>query len=660
MPGWRAAAVGTVGTILLGTWVIIAPQVTVPGGNVGWYVAAAMVPSLLVSVLLVARLPGAAVTRVVATMTLCNLALTANDALRLWQAEHGGPPFVHDTPGLAVVLWVGTLPLLPVLLVVFPDGVPRRGLWRAVFYAQVVALAVAVPVLADQGDGVVIPSLAAAGTFAGMFLLLSGLARTVSLVRLWWRSEGERRQQVFPFVVVAGVVAGSYAVGGLIFLLTGSTGPEGTPAAGVLYAFTAGGLPAAIGLSVLRHRLYGVEIVVNRVIVAALLSATLFGVYGATVTAVTAVAGGDEGLRWGPLLAAGVTVAALGPLYRLSRTTVDQLMFGDRDRPDQALRNLAAQLGQTVDPLEIPQTIVDAVARALRLPFVALDRQTSTGLVRAASRGTEPAPGRVLDYPIWYSGERLGTLLVTPRTGQDAVTAADRAVLADLAVQAGPALYAGRLALELADSRERLRQGHLDERAHLRRALHDGLSPTLSGIAIAAAAARGRDPADPTVPRLLARIEKEAGAGATSLRALLEGLRPPGLTELGLVAAIEQRAGELADAAGLPFKVRADEPLPALDPEVEQTAYIVAVEGMVNVARHAEATWCHVTLANEGHRIRVQVADDGRGFHIDACDGDGLRSARERIGACGGAFAVRSAPGGGAVLDARLPTWAGT
>jgi signal transduction histidine kinase len=193
--------------------------------------------------------------------------------------------------------------------------------------------------------------------------------------------------------------------------------------------------------------------------------------------------------------------------------------FGDRDRPDEALRNLAARLGETVDPLEVPQTVVETVARALRLPFVALDRQTSTGPVRAASRGSEPTPGRVVVYPIGYGGERLAALLVAPRAGEDTVTAADRAVLADLAAQAGPALYAGRLAQELADSRERLRQGRLDERAHLRRALHDGVSPTLSGIAIAAAAARGRDPADPAVRRLLTRIEEEAGAGATSLRA---------------------------------------------------------------------------------------------------------------------------------------------
>ena len=105
-------------------------------------------------------------------------------------------------------------------------------------------------------------------------------------------------------------------------------------------------------------------------------------------------------------------------------------------------------------------------------------------------------------------------MLVAPRVGQESLNATDQSLLADLAVQAGPALYAGRLVDELVDSRERLRLGRLEERATLRRALHDGMSPTLAGIAIAAAAARVRDPTDPAVQRLLMRIEEEASEGS--------------------------------------------------------------------------------------------------------------------------------------------------
>lgn len=657
---WRAGLVGGLGAALLVTWIVLSPQVAVPADNVGWYVVGVMAPCLLVTVLLVARLPGAAVTRVVTIMTLCHLALVANDAVRGWRAAHGGPPYDHMDPTMwAELIWLGTLPLLPILLVVFPDGVPRSGMWRTVFRAQIIALAALVLVLvaqtADPPSNWAFPVAVAAGGV----LVSTGVVRGASLVRLWWRSDGDRRTQLLPFVIVAGLLAALYGVGGLLLATTGTSRSVGSAVIdGLMYAFIIGGLPIALGVSVLRHRLYGIEIVVNRVAVAAMVSVVLAGVYGAIVVGASAVAGGG-GFRWPSLLAAAMTVAALAPVHRLARAGVDRIMFGDRDRPDRVLRRLALQLGETVDPLEVPPTVVDTVGAALQLPFVALDLEVPGGTVRAASRGSEPVAQRLVTYPIAYGGQPLGELVVAPRAGEDVLAGPDRRVLTHLTAQAGPALYAGRLITELGESRERLRRGRLDERARLRRALHDGISPTLSGIAMAAAAARAREPPDPTVARLLRRIEEEAGSGAGTLSALLAGLRPPGLEELGLVGAIEERAAELVETTGLTVDVRSDGPMPALDPDVEQAAYLITVEAMANVARHAAATHCDVSLANGEGVLRLTVTDDGRGMPSVPREGDGLRSARERAVACGGALTVHTAPGGGVQLSARLPAWAG-
>jgi two-component system, NarL family, sensor kinase len=665
-PQVRAAGVGAAGAGLLGIWTVIAPQVVAPPGVATWYVAAAMVPCLLVSVLLIARLPGAAITRVVTALTLCNLGGLVVESLLLWHSAHGGPAFSHTSSAAlsgewavlaAVPFWAGTLPLLPVLLVVFPDGVPARGWWRYVFFGQMLSLAVMLPVLVDQADGVTTGWLVAAGAVAGVFILTSGMARTVALVQMWWRSRGELRRQMRPLVVVAAILATFYAVVGTITLSMGGFGDDGSLVAGLTYAFIIGGLPTAIGISVLRHRLYDIEVAVNRVAVTSFLSVMLFGVYIATVTAASRIADGGARLSWGPLLAAATTVAAVGPLYRLSRQSVNQVMFGDRDRPDRALRQLAARLGETVDPLNVPQTLVDEVARALRLPFVALDRETEAGPVRAAARGAAPDGGRIVTYPIEFGELRLAVLSVAPRSGEDNLSPSDRALLVDLASQAGTALYAGQLTFELAESRERLLQARLDERAQLRRALHDGLSPTLAGIGMAAVAALGRDGSDPAVRQLIHRIRDEAGGGSASLRALLEGLRPPGLDELGLVAAIEQRASELALATGIAYEIRPDDGLAALSTDVEQTAYLVSVEAMTNVARHAGATRCWVTLVNDRNNVVVAVADNGRGVPAQANDGDGLRSARERLAGCGGDLSLSTIEGGGALLRARLPAW---
>ncbi len=409
------------------------------------------------------------------------------------------------------------------------------------------------------------------------------------------------------------------------------------------------------GFSVLRHRLLGIQITVNRLAVGAVLTLLLFGVYATVAVVVAGVAGGT-GLQWPPVLAAGVTVAALGPVYRFARSAVDRVMFGDRERPDRVLRRLASGLGETLDPLDVARTVVHTVRETLRLPFVALDRVTPNGRLRVAAVGLAPDDARITTFCINFSGDLLAEMQVASRVGQDALTTSDRALLADLAAQAGPALYAGKLVDELADSRERLRQGRLDERAALRRALHDGISPTLAGIAIAAAAARDRPLGDPAVNTLLTRIEQEAGAGSATLKALLAGLHPPGLAELGLAAAIEQRASELAGAAGIRFDVSNEEPFPALAPEVEQTAYLVTVEAMVNVARHAGARSCAVRVAGRGHVLQVEVIDDGAGLDPRYRDGEGLRSARERLTACGGSLALENGARG-TRLTAEMPVW---
>ena len=140
-PFVRAAALGGLGLALMATWVALAPTVRLPAGHPGWYVAAAGASCLAVAVLLVARLPGAAVTRIVAILALCLLGGLARDAVTL---ADGSYRHVDDTWWSGLV-FLGTLPLLPVLLVVFPDGVPARGWWRGVFLAQLVALGGLVP-----------------------------------------------------------------------------------------------------------------------------------------------------------------------------------------------------------------------------------------------------------------------------------------------------------------------------------------------------------------------------------------------------------------------------------------------------------------------------------------------------------------------------------
>ncbi len=82
-----------------------------------------------------------------------------------------------------------------------------------------------------------------------------------------------------------------------------------------------------------------------------------------------------------------------------------------------------------------------------------------------------------------------------------------------------------------------------DERRRLRHDLHDGLGPTLTGIAYAADAARNQlaGDADET-DRLLATIRTETGQAIGEVRRLVDGLRPSALDQLGLVGALRSTA----------------------------------------------------------------------------------------------------------------------
>jgi signal transduction histidine kinase len=82
-------------------------------------------------------------------------------------------------------------------------------------------------------------------------------------------------------------------------------------------------------------------------------------------------------------------------------------------------------------------------------------------------------------------------------------------------------------------------------------------------------------------------------------------------------------------------------------------------EALTNVARHAGVKYAAVSCAVTGSALRVEVADEGRGFDVDAIPvgaSSGLVGMEERARSTGGRFWVRAAPTGGTTVVARLPT----
>jgi signal transduction histidine kinase len=151
------------------------------------------------------------------------------------------------------------------------------------------------------------------------------------------------------------------------------------------------------------------------------------------------------------------------------------------------------------------------------------------------------------------------------------------------------------------------------------------------------------------------RLRREVEEAIEDVRRLVRGLRPPRLDDAGFEAALEELAVR-SSRSGLRVRVRRVGALPAIDTAVETAAYRIAAEAVTNVARHARARTCEVTVAEHGGRLRLAVADDGEGLPPGATlTGTGRASMRERAEELGGTLHVGAGPDGGCLVEADLP-----
>jgi signal transduction histidine kinase len=418
-------------------------------------------------------------------------------------------------------------------------------------------------------------------------------------------------------------------------------------------------LPLGIAASVLRYGLFEIEVVVNRALVYGGATASIVAIYVASVSVLGRVLGVDAGFS-ASLLATGLAAVAAIPIRDVLQRSVNRLMYGDRDDPYRALSRLGGRLEGTLDPLEAPAIIVRTVAESLRLPGVALRIGGPDEPGRTISHGLMPE-GAATSMPLTFGGEVVGELVVAQRSATEPLSAADLDLLAALARQAGAAVHAMGLALDLIASRERLVAAREEERRRIRRDLHDGLGPTLAGIGLRAEVAADLVARDaPGAQRVLDEMRAEVAGALADIRRLVDALRPPALDELGLVGALQAQAGHLG--ADLRVDVAATGDLPDLSAAVEVAAYRIAAEAMTNAARHSGAQRCRVRLSassGPGQVLEVEVGDDGNGLPEHVRPGIGLASMRERAAEVGGTCVVEARAGGGTRVLARLPLDAG-
>lgn len=467
----------------------------------------------------------------------------------------------------------------------------------------------------------------------GVVGLLQGLAL---LVHTWWRIEVslDRERRALVWMALALILATL-----VCFLSVFSA--EG---------FDSGALPliGIAGFAVVAPAMYvgatlpelvDVRALVVRTVVHSVALVTVMAVFVLTLGLLDALGAHELNVGAQALLAA-VAAISYHPTCVILRGVVDQLLFGERPDPLGAASAMANRIG--ADPV----VALRAIREALVIPYAAIIVDGAP----LASSGSETTHTHSLNL------DSAGELVVGLRPGDLAFSAGDKQVLRLTVPLLAQTLRARALAEQLIESRGQTIVAVEEERRRLRRELHDGLGPRLSGVAFTSDAARNLIRTDPAAAEeMVAQLRADTVIAIEEIRRMVYAMRPPALDELGLVPALRQQALGLRSRDGDPVMVDVSAPaeFPDLPAAVEVAAYRIVTEALTNVARHSTSPSASVRLQPAADGLHLEVTDHG--IRDGAWrPGVGMASMRERANELGGSLEAGPGPSGGRV-SALLP-----
>ncbi|HEV7678871.1 MAG TPA: PAS domain S-box protein [Candidatus Dormibacteraeota bacterium] len=304
----------------------------------------------------------------------------------------------------------------------------------------------------------------------------------------------------------------------------------------------------------------------------------------------------------------------------------------------------AAHLNGAVIPAD--QSLAGEAMRSRR-PLVVEDVATSSPAPPEIA-GTVPL-GAGLFVPLATDERLYGILVAANRRGGAPFSDEDLRSLELFAAQASIALEHGRIRGELQ------RLAIVEDRERIARELHDGSVQALFAVGLGLLSVEPLAAEDPVRGRIHEAVDSIDKVIA-DLRRYIFGLRPQavGLETLG--HAVETLALEFQARTGVVTAVDVDHRLDRHDARTGEVIQ-VAREALSNVARHAAATTCRVSLRWESAGAVLEIDDDGRGFDQGTVPGHGygLDNLRERAKAIGGSLDITTQPGQGTTIRLGFP-----
>jgi hypothetical protein len=311
-------------------------------------------------VLVARRQPGNAIGWILIALALGSAigSLEGVYAVRAYHVDHHGLPLSRLAVALAPLAWLSILLLLPLPLMLFPDGRVPRGRWRWALWSYV-ALALVILVGVGIQSGHAFTDKRIAINKSGQLTSIGGsphgipavvnvavilayvafaLGAVVRQVLRYRRSRGVERQQL-KWLLSGGTAA-------VIGMVTAAQASNSSPLSALFVLVIA--LPISMGVAILRYRLYEIDRIISRTISYALLTASLAAVFGGLVVLLTDVLPISS-----PVAVAASTLAAaalFAPLRRRLQRAIDRRF--NRARYD-AQATVAAFTGRLRDAIDL-------------------------------------------------------------------------------------------------------------------------------------------------------------------------------------------------------------------------------------------------------------------------------------------------------------------